>query len=137
MVLILSARVLAAQDPAKNPTAACSREHLQDSAKARQFVFESYKSDEDGSCLQVIHDGKIIFTRTGDSWGWGGYTLGQPAIKEEKVPAIANGTDITGRGHPDMIVSFHEGGQQCCTYHYVFELEPDFKLLATLNAEDT
>lgn len=115
--------------------AACSREHLKETAKVEQFVFKSYESEDDGSCLQVIRDGKVIFRRTNNSRD--GYTLGQPADKEWKVPAIANGTDITGRGHPDMIVSLFTGGAHCCTFHYVFELEPEFKLLATLDAKDT
>ena len=36
-----------------------------------------------------------------------------------------------------MIVSWWTGGAHCCLSHYVFELEPKFKLLATLDAEDT
>ena len=135
MVLIAPAFVFAVQNPAENPTAACSQEHLKDTTRVGRFVFKSYKSDNDGSCLQVALDGKVIFRRTLDSPQ--GYTLGQPANKKGKVPAIANGTDITGRGHPNVIVSLFTGGAHCCTVHYVFELAPDFKLLATLNAADT
>ena len=52
------------------------------------------------------------------------------------MPAIVDGTDITGRGHPDMIVAYWTGGAHCCLLHYVFELESTFRLLATLDAED-
>lgn len=135
VALIAPAFVFAVQDPAENPTAACSREHLKNVASVGQLVFKSYKNDYDGSCLEVIQDAKVIFRRTIDSPQ--GYTLGQAANKEWKVPAIANGTDITGRGHPNMIVSFYTGGAHCCTFHYIFELKPEFKLLATLNAADT
>jgi hypothetical protein len=135
IMLILAAGFAIAQSLAENPAKACSLEHLKDSAKVGQFLFRSYKSDDDSGCLVVLHAGKIIFRRTVDSFD--GYTLGQRADKEQGVPAIANGTDITGRGRPDMIVSLYTGGAHCCTIHYVFELEPDFKLLATLDAEDS
>ena len=36
-----------------------------------------------------------------------------------------------------MIVSQYTGGSHCCLLHYVFELEPEFKLLATLDAADS
>ena len=133
---LLAPAVVAAQFPADDPATACSREHLKDSVKVGQFVFRSYKNTADGdACLQVLHDGRIIFRRTLGNDGH--YTLGQPADKKWKVPAIANGTDITGRGHPDMIVSFYTGGAHCCLLHYVFELEPEFRLLATLDARDS
>ena len=32
-----------------------------------------------------------------------------------------------------MIVSLFTGGAHCCTIHFIFELAPQFKLLATLN----
>lgn len=35
----------------------------------------------------------------------GRYILGQHADPQSGIPAIKNGTDVTGRGHPDMIVS--------------------------------
>jgi len=40
---------------------------------------------------------------------------------------------VTGRGQPDLIVSSFTGGAHCCTTHWVFELGPELKLLATLN----
>ena len=128
--------LLVAQFPAENPTAACSREHVKDTAKVGQYVFRSYSDKDAGTaCLQILNDGKVIFRRTNDNDG--DYTIGQPADKRWKVPAIANGTDITGRGHPDMIIAHYTGGAHCCLLHYVFELEPNFRLLATLDAEDS
>jgi hypothetical protein len=130
--LAFSQIFLAAQ--ADNPANACLRSNLKDSAKVGQYSFRSYKNLAGDACLQVSRDGKVIFRRTLGNAGY--FALGQSANKEWKVPAIANGTDITGRGHPDMIVSFYTGGAHCCTFHYIFELDPEFKLLATLDAED-
>jgi hypothetical protein len=125
---------LVAQEPADDPESACSDEHSNETAKVGQFTFKTYEGDEDGSCLQIVRGGTVLFQRTLNSPH--GYTLGQSADKDSNAPAIANGTDITGRGHPDMIVAFNTGGAHCCSYHYVFELEPDFRLVATLKDMD-
>jgi hypothetical protein len=120
----------------RTPTPFVRYQNLKNAVRVDGYIFRNYKSGDSDNCLQVLHDGKIIFRRTVFSLD-NGYTLGQPEDKKWKVPAIPNGTDITGRGHPDMIVSWWTGGAHCCLMHYVFELEPKFKLLATLNARDT
>jgi hypothetical protein len=127
--------VLFAQFEASDPNAACSGDHQKAVASVDRFVFRTYQNDQVGdSCLQVFDHGKLIFKRTlGNA---GAYTLGQPADESEKTPSIPGGTDITGRGYPDMIVSFYTGGAHCCLFFQVFELEPEFRLLATLDAED-
>jgi hypothetical protein len=135
MMFLGPKHLLKAQFPAENPAAACSRDHMKNTAKVGQFVFMSYSDKDAGTaCLQILSDGKVIFRRTNDNGG--DFIIGQPADKDLKVTAIANGTDITGRGHPDMIVAHFTGGAHCCQMHYVFELEPTFRLLATLDAED-
>ncbi len=122
-----------AQGPAENPAAACTSKNQVDAAAVGQYQFTAYKSG-DGACLQVTSDGKVVYNHSVDSFET--YTLGQAADAQEQIPAIANGTDVTGRGQPDMIVSLYTGGAHCCWIHYVFELEPEFKLLATLDDSD-
>jgi hypothetical protein len=119
----------AAQQPA-HASDVCTQNHLKESATVNGYRFTSYVSD-DAACLTVIRNGSVVFRRTTDS-GTPGFTLGQTADMSYHVPAVANGTDVTGRGHPDMIVSLYTGGAHCCSTHYVFELEPEFRLLATL-----
>lgn len=126
---------LFAQFDAYDPKAACLLANRKEAAKVGQFVFRTYENSKTGdACLQVFRDGKIIFRRTLGNDGH--YTLGQQADSSWKTPPITNGTDITGRGRPDMIVTFYTGGAHCCLLDYVFELQPEFKLLATLDAED-
>ena len=122
-----------AQNAAENPAVACATKSRIGAVKVGQLTFVNYSSD-DGSCLQVISGGKVVFRRAVDRFE--SFTLGQPANPNENLPAIANGTDVTGRGHPDMIVSLFTGGAHCCMSHFVFELEPAFRLLATLNDAD-
>lgn len=124
---------LFAQFSVDDPGAACATKNRIHSTTVKQYVFATYGSDA-GACLQVMSAGKVIFRRTLDSPQ--GFTLGQPADPEDNIPAIASGTDVTGRGNPDMIVSAYIGGAHCCTYHFVFELQPEFKLLAMLSDSD-
>ncbi len=135
--LAMAALVCSAQDTVENSKEACSLPRLKDAVRVDGYIFRTYKGGEgnNDNCLQVSHNGKIIFRRTlFSSWK---YVLGQPEEKKWKIPGIPNGTDITGRGRPDMIVSFYSGGAHCCNIHYVFELEPEFKLLKTLDVADT
>jgi len=132
--------LLLCQEPIDSPAEICSPRHLITSVIVNGYLFRTYRGGDDDTdnCLQVIRDGKVIFRRTLNSHPmFQGYALGQSASRKWKIPSIPNGTDITGRGHPDMIVSLYTGGAHCCLMHYVFELEPSFRLLATLNARDT
>jgi len=122
-----------AQGPAENPAAACAFTNQTDVATVGQYQFAAHKSN-DGACLLVTSGGKTVYTQSVDSFET--YTLGQPDDAQDNIAAIANGTDVTGRGQPDMIVSLNTGGAHCCSIHFVFELQPTFKLLATLNDSD-
>ncbi|WP_263375183.1 hypothetical protein [Granulicella aggregans] len=107
-----------------------------DEAKINDFTFKSYeKVDSAEACLQVVRDGRVLYQRTAQTIA--GYTLGQPANNNDGIHSIANGSDLTGRGNPDMIVSLDTGGAHCCHLTYVFELQPKLKLLATIDAEDS
>ncbi len=133
VLLLAASAVLCAQDAASNPAALCASKNQLNVATVTGFVFKTYQTS-DGACLQVLRGNKVIFRRTEPFPE--AFTLGQPGDASENIPAIANGADLTGRGHPDMIVSEFSGGAHCCMSHMVFELEPKFKLLATLNDAD-
>lgn len=120
---------MTAQQQTKHASSGCPREPASAAAKVGQYVFRTMET-EDGACLEVSQNGKVIYTQTGFAIH---YYLGQKAKPQWGVAEIPNGTDLTGRGHPDMIVSGYTGGAHCCMEHYVFELEPEFRLLATLN----
>jgi hypothetical protein len=130
VLFCVAAPALTTAQAATSPPEFCTAAQRADSARVGQYVFRTYDSG-DGACLQVSQNGKILFRRAND--GTQQYTLGQPGDPNENIPAIPNGADVTGRGVPDMIVSSFTGGAHCCTEHLVFELEPAFKLLATLD----
>ncbi|MGA2572325.1 MAG: hypothetical protein ABSF23_17605 [Terracidiphilus sp.] len=132
-VLVAAAAGLLAQGPSEDGAEACATKYQQDAVTVKGLVFKDYR-DGDWACLQVIREGKVIFRRTEEFPE--AYTIGQKADPQHGIPAIANGTDVTGRGRADMVVSSYSGGAHCCMSHYVFELEPEFKLLTTLNDAD-
>jgi hypothetical protein len=136
ILLIAVSGALPSQGQVDPVSAACSAKYLSQTATAHQFVLKAYASREDDrACLEVRNlKGDVAFRQANKSYGQ--YTLGQTANAEYNAPGVANGTDVTGRGRPDMIVSLYTGGAHCCSIHYVFELEPEFKLLATLNDAD-
>jgi hypothetical protein len=116
-----------------DPAAACAAKNRIGSVVVDHITFVTYSSNA-GTCLQAVAAGKVVYRSAVDSMQ--SFTLGQPASTDGNYFAVPNGADVTGRGHPDMIVSAYSGGAHCCTTHYVFELEPTFKLLATLNDAD-
>ncbi len=129
-VCVALAAPLAAQGPAENPAQACAFKNQTDTATVGPYQFAAFKSS-DGACLQVTSAGKPVYSKSVDSFET--FTLGQPGDSQDNIPVIRDGTDVTGRGQPDMVVSLFTGGAHCCSIHYVFELAPEFKLLATLN----
>jgi len=123
-----------AQVRVKNPSTVCAPSYKTSEAKVDGFTFKSYKRlDTAEACLQVIRGGRVIYQNTAQTIVE--YTLGQAADTDTGIQFIANGTDITGRARPDMIVSLDTGGAHCCHLTYVFELRPKFLLLAAIDAE--
>ncbi|HTV54555.1 MAG TPA: hypothetical protein VMI06_06540 [Terriglobia bacterium] len=124
---------LAAQITGDFPQA-CSPKNLENTAMVAGFDFRSFRNKDDGTaCLQVLRRGKVVYQDNFDNAGF--YILGQQSDPKEQwiVPPMANGTDVTGRGGPDMIVVSYSGGALCCFSTSIFELRPTFHLLATVN----
>lgn len=135
LALGLLALPVLAQSPVEHPNDVCVLGNIKEAARVDGYVFRTYQSDDQSTCLEVIRNGKVIFRRINDHGGE--FHLGQREDKQEHVPALANGTDITGRGLPNIIVSAYSGGAHCCLSHYVFELGPRFRVVAHLDAQDS
>jgi hypothetical protein len=128
LVSTSAAPAIIAQEKPVDAGPPCPPDTATSAAKVGQYVFRTVES-EDGACLEVSQNGKVIYRQAGFAMH---YYLGQKAEPQWGVAEIPNGKDLTGRGHPDMVVSGYTGGAHCCSMHYVFELEPEFKLLAKL-----
>jgi hypothetical protein len=113
----------------------CTDLNLKSQADVRGFVFKAYESEnpDNGACLRVYHNGKLVHELSDAAQE---FYLGQPPDVQLGIPFVPNGTDVTGGGHPEMIVSSWSGGAHCCHKHYVFELAPKLRLLATIDDGD-
>jgi hypothetical protein len=137
------------------PSDVCTPRFLSQSVVVGRYIFKAYRDSQTGGACLVVEEeqerkekligkvadklthkdeGRVVFRRTMESFGQ--YVLGQPAQPKENIAKIENGTDITGRGRPDMIVTNWTGGEHCCLSHYVFELEPRLRLLAEIQDAD-
>jgi hypothetical protein len=134
-VLALGSQLLCAQvEPAKT---ACALRYYRHSVTVSGYVFKTYQQDSpttESACLEVVRAAKVVFRKVEEG---GEFTLGQKAQPDYGVPEIAPGTDVAGRGQPEMIVSYYSGGAHCCTSILLFELEPALKLLATIESGDS
>jgi len=77
--------------------------------------------------LAVIVNNELVWTQ-------GGYILefGAPPGSD-----IAPGTDITGSGIKELLVTEYSGGAHCCTTYYVYAFEPFFRRLAVIDTQSS
>lgn len=124
-----------AQDAVSHLREICTARYLTDSARVAGVLFQSFENQANGwTCVRATANSKVLFERTNGNDG--AFTLGQKAADGEvPIPAIPNGTDLTGQGKPNMLISAWSGGAHCCRTDYVFESRP-FKLLGVIHAED-
>jgi hypothetical protein len=116
---------------AQTPTKTCAAKDQSAVLSLHGYTFRAYRNDEK-ACLRVFHEGKQIYSSV-EEGGTASFTLGK--IGDVTSPGgVVPGTDVTGRGHPDVIVSYYSGGAHCCEDFLVFELEPNFSLMARIAA---
>jgi hypothetical protein len=62
--------------------------------------------------------------------------VGALAADDPDERFLAPGHDLTGDGHPDLVVTGYSGGANCCLTFYLFELEPKFRALGKIQLHD-
>ena len=134
-VVIALPAVVSAQ--ADDPPKPCTHTQVTESARVRGYVFRAYEDPvgDNPGCVRVFLNGKLVYRLATDEAET--YRLGQPPDPINKIPLVPNGSDLTGNGRPDIMVTSWSGGAHCCFTHYIFELEPKLRLIATLNDGDT
>lgn len=66
--------------------------------------------------LVVLKNNEEIFRKTGHRW-----------YISDKHPKM--GTDITGTGQPNAVITEYSGGAHCCNANYIFELGERFEVI--------
>jgi hypothetical protein len=116
----------------------CYWVNLKEASIVDGWDFHAYKDGDTGkACLEILRgsrDGPVVYRKTVASFGE--FRLGQKADPAHDIPGIEDGTDLTGRGRPDMIVTTWSGGPHCCFYHLIFELKPELKVVARIDDGD-
>ena len=112
----------------------CDTAKVTETATVKGYSFQAREAQDpdDGACMRIYQNGQVIY-QLDDAQK---YFLGQPEDRDYGIPHIANGTDLTGTGRPDMIVVSWSGGAHCCNKHYVFELAPKFRLIIRVDDGD-
>tara|TARA_Y100001934_G_scaffold114756_2_gene140469 strand:+ start:26643 stop:27404 length:762 start_codon:yes stop_codon:yes gene_type:complete len=77
--------------------------------------------------LMILDSGSLAWTLSAYSLQFG---------DDFRTPA-GTGTDITGDGAPNMVVSAYSGGAHCCSTYHVFALPPEVKQLAAVETHDS
>jgi hypothetical protein len=112
--------------------------NLKEASIVSGWDFHAYKDGDTGkACLEIrrgSRDGLVVYRKTVASFGE--FRLGQKDDPVHDIPRIEDGTDLTGRGRPDMIVTTWSGGPHCCFYHLIFELKPELKIVARIDDGD-
>lgn len=139
LAVSLAAPAIAAAQTAAQPIVdpkPCTHPQLTGTATVGDYLFKAYKGPDGDTpgCVRVYLHGKFVY-RLADGEGLE-YDLGQPAQPEYKVPLVANGSDLTGEGHPDMMITSWSGGAHCCFTKYIYELEPKLRLIAKIDDGD-
>ncbi|SDF91051.1 hypothetical protein [Terriglobus roseus] len=115
---------------------ACLAMDMQEQRQTAGFTLRTFLNDDsEDSCFQILRNRRVIHQEINHE-GFR-YTLGQKAVPEVGVPAIPDGTDLTGSGHPDMIVTLNTRGAHCCLTVMVYELKDVPKRIAKFEVTDT
>jgi len=83
--------------------------------------------------FEILKGGKRVYTQTGYSFSLG-YALDHDQ-SPDSVP-VQPGTDMTGEGIPDLLVTEWSGGAHCCYSFHVFRLGGEFKKIQTIPVFD-
>lgn len=83
------------------------------------------------SCLQVTRKNRVELKLSG------GAQLELANGMEEGSPKIVPGSDITGLGKPNLVVTESTGGAHCCTVLHVLELGSSVREIAAVDLMDS
>src|SRR5579871_3402577 len=83
--------------------------------------------------VEILKAGKRVYMQTGYSFSLG-YALDHDQ-SPDSLP-VPPGTDMTGEGTPDLLISEWSGGAHCCYSFHLFRLGGEFKKIQTIPVLD-
>ena len=107
---------------------------LEDQAQFEAFVIRSYRSEGGGGCVQVLRNDSLAFSRQTGGRFFIANGFDEPGAAP--APAIPVGTDVTGFGKPNVVLSEWTGGGHCCYVFRVLELGKIVREVAAIDVQD-
>jgi len=101
---------------------------LQEEQSFGDYVVRTYRMDE-GS-FEILRKGFRVHAAHGNS-----FRIGSIYEDDKTNSLITIGSDITGDGKPNLVVSEWTGGAHCDFIFHIFEIGNRFRHIQTINAE--
>ena len=115
-------------DPGPGKKLPCPQGRKQtDEARFGRYVIRTYRWPDPEGCLQILSSGAVVYSLVSAD-----FRIGTNFAGGTPIPV---GTDITGVGKPDAIVSEWSGGAHCCFTLHVFELGDKFREIGRIQAD--
>jgi len=117
-----------APDPSPGKELPCPQgKKKKEEARFGNYVIRTYRGPEMEGCLQILKSGTVIYSLVSED-----FKIGNNFWHGAPIPV---GTDITGTGSPNVIVSEWSGGAHCCYTLHVFEIGDKFREIARIQAD--
>jgi hypothetical protein len=132
LLLALLAPVIARADAISEPCPDyCTH---RDAFFVRDFMIEvCYDSLMICSTLKIYRGSELQYTQYGSRY----FFLEEPISGFLDESSELKAVDLTGDGYPDPVIVELTGGAHCCFTAYVFQLEPEVRLLQSFSGGDT
>ncbi len=102
---------------------------LQGEQSYGDYVVRIYRNSE--SSFEILQKGFRVYGAHGHC-----FYFGSIDDNEKTSSLISIGSDITGDGEPNLVISEWTGGAHCCYLFHVFEIGKCFRYIQTIDAQD-
>jgi hypothetical protein len=99
-----------------------------------RVYFDQAAKDGTDSYYGILKDNKSVYQQKARYKGTQFY-IGTMDPKDPDAALVKMGTDITGAGQPDLVVSEWSGGANCCLTLHIFEIGRTFRKLGSIDAK--
>jgi hypothetical protein len=138
-VCITLVHTTAQQKSASTSISACPHPRTLDAEQNfEHFAIRIYHGkDQFDSCVEVANNGAVVFSKHENGQLAIGNGVQAEGTEQSRQPTIALGTDITGNGKPNVILTQWSGGAHCCLTFHVLELGKSVREIASVEAMDS
>ena len=91
---------------------------------------------ETDSILQIFKAGTLVYSNNSHSFNDPGPSATETNADDGSLNPLRPGTNITGNGIPNLVISEYSGGAHCCTTLHIYELGDEFREVDTIEAYD-